>query len=156
MRYRRVLFPSVLLVALLAAWPLRWERGPTMTIPGDPKFSFLGSSEEQRVVHLKDRWTGQAWITVYTPSSVDTGPLIEDDVPQYITVQSQKPRRGFGAVLLGPVESVSETIINPRWAPLHEEAAKVALTRRNTATAIWSVLLLTCFGWIITAYRRGE
>ncbi|MHB9144737.1 MAG: hypothetical protein ACYC5Y_05300 [Symbiobacteriia bacterium] len=44
---------ALLLAAALAAWPLRWESGPTETIDGT------------KVVHLRDRWTDQGWARLY-------------------------------------------------------------------------------------------
>lgn len=44
---------AVLLAAGLAAWPVRWETGPTETVNGT------------KVVHLRDRWTDQGWARLY-------------------------------------------------------------------------------------------
>ncbi|KUK10377.1 MAG: Uncharacterized protein XD50_1348 [Clostridia bacterium 41_269] len=42
---------------MLAAWPFRWEKGPTQTVHG--------SDEDLKIVHLRDRWTGQNWLVYY-------------------------------------------------------------------------------------------
>lgn len=35
------------------AWPFRWEKGPTQTI------------DSLKIIHFRDRWTGQQWIRLY-------------------------------------------------------------------------------------------
>jgi hypothetical protein len=44
---------AVVCVVLLLAWPFRWEKGPVLT------------HESGKVIHTKDRWTGQRWVTIY-------------------------------------------------------------------------------------------
>lgn len=50
---RKWIIPLALCLLLLIAWFFRWERGPTQT------------DKSLKIIHSKDRWTGQAWITVY-------------------------------------------------------------------------------------------
>ncbi|MEG3071310.1 MAG: hypothetical protein RQM92_11285 [Candidatus Syntrophopropionicum ammoniitolerans] len=50
---RKWLIPLVVCILLVVAWCLRWEQGPTQT------------ENELQIIHLKDRWTGQAWISTY-------------------------------------------------------------------------------------------
>lgn len=47
------IIPVIVCLLLLAAWPFRWEKGPTQ--------SFSGA----KIVHLKDRWVEQRWIALY-------------------------------------------------------------------------------------------
>jgi hypothetical protein len=49
------LIPLVVLILLLAAWPFRWVKEATQTIP------LTGTT----IVHLRDRWTGQRWKVFY-------------------------------------------------------------------------------------------
>lgn len=50
---RKWLIPLTFCILLLLAWAFRWEHGP------------IQSDSTIKIVHLKDRWTGQAWISVY-------------------------------------------------------------------------------------------
>jgi len=50
---RAWIIPAVICIGLLAAWPFRWEKGPVQ------------SEGEGKIVHMRDRWTGQAWVALY-------------------------------------------------------------------------------------------
>jgi hypothetical protein len=52
---RAWIIPAVICLLLLVAWPLRWEKGPTQSVSG----------QKIKIIHLQDRWTGQAWIDLY-------------------------------------------------------------------------------------------
>lgn len=45
--------PTVIFFLILVAYPFRWEEGPTQSKPN------------LKMVHVKDKWTGQAWIIYY-------------------------------------------------------------------------------------------
>lgn len=45
--------PLAVLILLALAWPYRWEQGPTT------------NDNNLKTVHVKDRWTGQAWMRLY-------------------------------------------------------------------------------------------
>lgn len=60
----------ILCVLLMIAYPFRWEKGPTQTEAG------------LKIIHLRDRWTGQNWITVY-------GTKTKDGRTQQIGIQEQ-------------------------------------------------------------------
>ncbi len=49
--------PAIVCLLLLAAWPFRWEKGPIQTAHV--------SNGDLKIVHLRDRWTGQAWYSYY-------------------------------------------------------------------------------------------
>ncbi|MEW6274944.1 MAG: hypothetical protein AB1556_07515 [Bacillota bacterium] len=50
---RAWIIPAVICLLLLAAWPLRWEKGPVQ------------SDSKAKIIHMRDRWTGQAWVALY-------------------------------------------------------------------------------------------
>ncbi|MDD2443504.1 MAG: hypothetical protein PHS52_03275 [Desulfotomaculaceae bacterium] len=56
MRWKWIL-PVVLCSLLLVFWFFRWEHGPTQT------------ENNLKILHLKDRWTGQPWVSVYGKSN---------------------------------------------------------------------------------------
>lgn len=45
--------PAAVCILLVIAWPFRWEKGPVQ------------STVESKIVHMRDRWTGQAWLVLY-------------------------------------------------------------------------------------------
>ncbi len=45
--------PAAVCILLMTAWPFRWEKGPVQ------------SEAEGKIVHMRDRWTGQAWVALY-------------------------------------------------------------------------------------------
>lgn len=51
--------PAVVCLALLLAWPFRWDRGPI---------------QNNTVRHLHDRWTGDDWVYKYSSYGVDVKP----------------------------------------------------------------------------------
>ncbi|BAF61060.1 MAG: hypothetical protein HPY89_12890 [Pelotomaculum sp.] len=50
---RAWIIPVVICLLLLAAWPFRWEKGPVQ------------SDSKAKIAHMRDRWTGQAWVALY-------------------------------------------------------------------------------------------
>lgn len=60
-RMSRSVTPLLLAVALIAAWGLRWEKGPSHV-----------DSSNMRTLY-RDRWTGQAWLRVSIVSNSGWG-----------------------------------------------------------------------------------
>ncbi|RPF47104.1 hypothetical protein EDD75_1377 [Thermodesulfitimonas autotrophica] len=58
---RAWIIPAVMCLLLLAAWPFRWEKGPTQTV----------NNGALKIVHLRDHWTGQAWVALYGYDAVN-------------------------------------------------------------------------------------
>lgn len=53
---RKLIIPFVVFILLVFACFFRWEQGPTQT------------EKDLKIVHLRDRWTGQAWVSKYGSS----------------------------------------------------------------------------------------
>lgn len=75
---RKWIIPLALCILLLAAWAFRWEQGPTQT------------ADAFKIVHIKDRWTGQAWISLYGKSN---GKLYSGEMEPVPTQQSIQVRK---------------------------------------------------------------
>lgn len=60
-RNRLWVLPAVVCLGLLVAWLFRWERGPVQKQSG----VYEGTVWAIEIHHLRDRWTGQAWVALY-------------------------------------------------------------------------------------------
>lgn len=68
---RAWIIPIAICLLSSAAWPFRWEKGPTQ------------SYRMSTVVHMRDRWTGQEWIASYERYSSSIFPVFsEEDIEE--------------------------------------------------------------------------
>lgn len=65
-------------VLLIAAYAFRWEQGPTQ------------ADKDLKIIHMKDRWTGQAWVSLYGQSN---GKLYSGEMEPIPTQQSIQERK---------------------------------------------------------------
>jgi hypothetical protein len=66
------LIPAIACLLLLAAWQLRWDKGPTQTF----------NNGELKIVHMHDRWSGQAWVAIY---GVDDGKFYSGEMEPVVS-----------------------------------------------------------------------
>lgn len=72
------IFPLVVCILLLLALVFRWEQGPKQT------------EKDLQIIHLKDRWTGQAWIKTYGTKAGKLYSGEMDPVPEINKVETRK------------------------------------------------------------------
>lgn len=130
---RKWIIPLVLWALLLVAWFFRWEQGPTTQLGNDLK-----------IVHTKDRWTGQAWIVVYgnEGSKMYSGEMI----PVISTQQLEKRK---AQILPNPGVTLKTAEDTAR-----SEMKTWAWQLRKIATGVWAGLLAVAAVGTIFLYRR--
>lgn len=133
------LAPVVICAALLLAWPLRWERGPTQQYQG------------YTVYHLHDRWTGDNWVYRYSIYGVNVtlapnseGWLINIPKPGVLAQKKLLEQQSGGWKTDKIIELEAKGYIR----------LLTAYGRRNLATGIWVVLVLISGAWAWRLYRR--
>ncbi|AVX40774.1 hypothetical protein CTH_10010 (plasmid) [Carboxydocella thermautotrophica] len=151
------IIPALISLLLLLAWPFRWEKGPTQTTP------------QYAIVYLKDRWTGQEWIKIYSPTKkIREIPNIEKkevearvneillkspdmaNIRSKIEQMSKDPRYtpGPSKFSLSLLWSLSEygfdtsKYYNQAKEKALNEIINETMLYRNIATWVWSSLLL--------------
>lgn len=96
---RKWLIPFAVCILLILVCFFRWEQGPTQT------------EKDLKVVHFRDRWTGQAWVKIYGKSgekfySGEMAPIISPNELEHRKAQ----------ILASPEESQKKQELEKRLA----------------------------------------
>lgn len=129
---RKWIIPLALCLLLLIAWFFRWERGPTQT------------DEKLKILHLRDRWTGQAWVALY---GEDRYGFYSGDKFPIISTQQLEERKA--QILPKPGITLKTTEDTAR-----SELKTWARQLRTIATGVWGGLLAVAAVATIFLYRR--
>lgn len=98
------IIPAVICLLLLAAWPLRWEKGPVQ------------SDSKAKIIHMRDRWTGQSWVALY---GVVDGQLLSGEmrpVPPQADIAKRKEQ-----ILASPEEVQKRQELEKKLAEYEEK-----------------------------------
>jgi hypothetical protein len=129
----------VIFFLLLLAWSFRWEKGPEQSL------------SNLKWIHMRDRWTGQAWIALYgvADENVFSGEMKPISSQTDIVNEKEKILAKSGNVRNITEEDAKNT------AKLN--LAYLAWRNKNIATGIWvSLVAISLISSIVLFVRSFQ